>query len=303
MKQQKLIIIVPVFNEALSLRVAVDRIRSSLPSLERLGFDTEIYLIDDGSEDESLKIAKGLSVDRVLVHNINRGVGAAVRTGLNVARDNSADIVVKIDADLQHDPAEIGALVGPILKNQADIVYGYRFNRIGYKMPLIRNLGNKAFAGLVRWLTGYPVKDSAPGMIALSKKYLDRFNLPGDYNYGQQILIDAYHKDLRFAHVDISFEERKTGESHITLRYPLKVLPQLVMVLIGVRPMKVFLPIGIFFTGIALAVAGFQLADWIFGDATKPITNANLVLGTSFLGIQSLFFGMLAELVVSLKKH
>ena len=302
MERQRLIIIIPVFNEAQTLKATVDRIRGVESTFEAIGLDTEIYVIDDGSHDDSLAIAQSLNLNCVLVHDRNRGVGAAVRTGLSAAKDHSADICIKMDADLQHNPAEIKDLVAPILQDRADIVYGHRFNRLGYKMPLIRSFGNKTFAGLVRWLTGYPVRDSAPGMIALSKKYLEVFNLPGDYNYGQQILIDAYHKDLRFAHVDISFEERKTGESHITLKYPFKVLPQLVMVLIGVRPMKVFFPIGLFFTGIALVVALYQITNWWFGDASKPITNANLVLGTSFLGIQSLFFGMLAELVVSLKK-
>jgi glycosyltransferase involved in cell wall biosynthesis len=234
----------------------------------------------------------------VIRHRVNQGLGAAVRSGLTAARAGGADIVVKFDADLQHDPADIAALLAPILGDEADVVYGNRFERLEYAMPWVRRAGNALFTRLMRWLTGWPLRDSQPGIFAVDRAYLEGFYLPGDYNYTQQILLDAYHRGLRFAHVPVAFRRRATGESFVSYRYPFKVLPQIVMVLAGVRPMKVFAPIGLAFLAVALGVFGWELAVWVRGEAARPVENVNLVLGTGLFGLQTLFFGILAELIV-----
>ena len=107
---------------------------------------------------------------------------------------------------------------------------------------------------------------------------------------------------MRFAHVDVAFHERKTGQSHVSLKYPFKVMPQIVMVLVGIKPMRIFAPIGLFFLAIATVVAAYQLVLWFMGIGLKPIQNVNLVIGTSLFGLQTLFFGILAELIVGFRK-
>ena len=149
-----------------------------------------------------------------------------------------SDIAVKFDADLQHNPNDIPAMIEPILNDRADIVYGNRFHKISYKMPFVRKIGNKIFTGLMRWLTGWPLHDSQPGILAVNLSYLEVFNLPGDYNYTQQILLDAYLKGLRFEHVSVQFQKRETGKSFISMKYPFKVFPQILMVIIGIKPFK-----------------------------------------------------------------
>jgi hypothetical protein len=132
--------------------------------------------------------------------------------------------------------------------------------------------------------------------------YLDQLFLPGDYNYTQQILLDAYHKGMRFEHVPVSFRSRCTGRSFVTLRYPFKVAAQIVQVLVGVKPMRVFAPVGLLFLGLAAGVAAWQIAGWLMGEATKPIRHVNFVLGTGLFGVQTFFFGLLAELIVRRKE-
>lgn len=302
MKKFKVCVAVPAYCEEASIGETVS-------ALKQMGgnypdhIELSVYVVNDGSTDDTVSRAREAGADRIIHHRVNQGLGAAVRTGLMAAKQDGADIVVKFDADLQHDPADILDLISPILDDEADIVYGNRFERIGYKMPFVRRVGNLAFTGLMRWMTKWPVSDSQPGIFAVSKAYLDQFYIPGDYNYTQQILIDAYHKGMRFAQVPVAFHERKTGKSFVSLKYPFKVLPQILRVVVGVKPMKIFGPVGFLFVSICLIVTVFNLGQWLTGAAAKPIQNVNLVLGSGMFGLQTLFFGLLADLIVKQNGH
>lgn len=298
-KLLKLVVIVPAYNEQDRIHETITSILAEKEFLAQSKLSLSVYVIDDGCQDQTSTIAEQAGADRVLHHRINRGLGAAVRTGLAAARADKADIVVKFDADLQHDPKDILPLVQPILSNISDIVYGDRFEKISYKMPFVRRVGNIVFTGLMRWLTHWPLRDSQPGIFAVNKSYLDVFQLPGDYNYTQQILLDAYHKGMRFEHCPVSFRKRVTGKSFVSLKYPAKVLPQIVMVIVGVKPMKIFAPLGLSFFFLGILVFCIELLSWMFGDAPKPVVHVNAVLGAILFGIQTLFFGILAQLIIT----
>lgn len=300
--QKRLVVVVPAFNEAKSITQTISNLRGLRERLNDIGVKLSIYVVDDGSTDETSRLAADAGVERVLRHRINQGLGAAVRTGLSAARDDGFDILVKFDADLQHDPADLLQLVSPILADEADIVYGNRFDRIEYKMPFLRRIGNFAFSRLMKWLTGWPLKDSQPGIFAVDKDYLSVAFIPGDYNYTQQILLDAYHKRMRFAHVPVAFRKRTTGKSFVSLKYPFKVLPQIVMVTASIKPMKIFVPIGTAFVLFGSAIFLFQFVSWLAGHGSKPVENVNLVLGSILFGVQTVFFGVLAQLIVQMRK-
>lgn len=298
---KKLVVIIPAFNEEEKVEAAIEALVAKKASYAQEDINFQIYVINDGSKDKTQELAEKAGADRIVVHQVNRGLGAAVRSGLAAAKADGADIVVKFDADLQHNPDDIRRMVDPILKDEADVVYGHRFNNISYKMPFIRRTGNIVFSGLMRWLTKWPVYDSQPGILAVDKAYLDVFYLPGDYNYTQQILLDSYHRGMRFAPVDVDFRKRETGKSFISYKYPFKVLPQILQIIIGVKPLKFFAPIGLVFLGLGCLTGGIEILSWIFGNAPKPIVHVNFVLGTSLFGMQTLFFGLLADLIVKTK--
>ena len=299
---KKLIVIIPAYNEEEKIQEVISNVQNVKAKVKEIGLELFVYVVDDGSADDTSLLAQKTGADRVIKHKVNLGLGAAVRSGLFAARKEKADIVVKFDADLQHDPDDIISLVGPILNDEADVVYGNRFGRIKYKMPLVRRVGNKIFTKLMSVLTDWPVKDSQPGIFAINRDYLEVFNLPGDYNYTQQILLDAYHQGMRFAHVPVTFRKRTTGESFVSMRYPFKVLPQLVLVIVSIRPMKIFLPVGFLFLFFAGAIFSVELILWFLDKTVKPVQHANLVLGLAFFGLQTFFFGLLAELIVRTKK-
>ena len=111
---------------------------------------------------------------------------------------------------------------------------------------------------------------------------MDIFRIPGDYNYSQQILLDAYHKQMRFAHVDVSFNLRESGDSFVSLKYPFKVIYQLLMVLVGIKPMKVFGLTGLLFLFLAIMISFFQIYNFFLGLPTNT-ENSNLVIVLIFL--------------------
>ena len=226
-RYESLLVIIPAFNEEQSIERVVQGARECAGRLAESGLRLQVCVIDDGSADGTAAAARRAGADHVLVHRRNLGCGAAVRTGLLHGRNQGFGIAVKLDGDGQHDPADIPDLIRPILEDRADVVYGNRFPRITYRMPFVRRVGNALFRALMRWLTHWDVKDSQPGMFAVNDAYLKVSFIPGDYNYTQQVLLDAYLKGMRFEQTPIAFHRREAGESFISLQYPFKVLPQL----------------------------------------------------------------------------
>jgi glycosyltransferase involved in cell wall biosynthesis len=296
-RRRSLVIIIPAFNEARTTTSTIKRLRGA-GALNR-DVTTTIIVIDDGSSDGTGERAREAGADRVIRHPTNLGLGAAVRTGLMAARKAGADVVVKIDADGQHEPADIARLIRPILDDEADLVYGDRFAGIEYRMPMVRRLGNRVFTWLMRRLTRWPLRDSQPGIFAASAVYLDGFRLPGDYNYTQQILLDAYHRGMRFTHVPVTFRERTTGQSFVSYRYPFKVGKQIFLLLVTLAPLKVFVPIGLAFMAVGLLILGMDVLEFWQTGRGNMIRRPFGVLGFGIFGLQTVFFGLLGHLVIS----
>lgn len=300
--RRSLIVVVPAYNEEERISECVSELRARNTVFASRGVDLRIYVVDDGSTDATRRLAKEAGADRVLRHKVNQGLGAAIRTGLKAARNDGADFTVKFDADLQHDPDDIVILIEPLEEDAADIVYGNRFERIEYRMPFVRRTGNRVFTFLMRRLTGWPLKDSQPGIFAVNRDYLSVFSIPGDYNYTQQILLDAYHKGMRFAQIPVRFRKRTTGRSFVNLKYPFRVGYQILLVIAGLHPMRVFGPVGILFLSVAFLVSVVEIVLFFNGYFDRPIEHVNLVLGSLVLGLQTFFFGLLGELIVRNRK-
>jgi glycosyltransferase involved in cell wall biosynthesis len=297
-RPRKLIVVIPAYNEEDRVGEVIHQLRQALSGLEAKQITTQLFVVNDGSKDRTKALAIEAGADRVISHKTNRGLGAAVRSGLTAATADGADIAVKFDADLQHNPTDVLAMIEPILNDEADVVYGFRFANLQYRMPVVRRVGNKVFTTLMRWLTDWDVRDAQPGIFALDRSYLTDFRMPGDYNYTQQIILDAYHKGMRFAHVPVSFKKRETGRSFVTFRYPFRVFWQILMVLVGVKPMRVFGTLGLICILIASTILVYQLTLFLLGESTRPVQNVNLVLGLGLFGVQTFFYGILAQLII-----
>ena len=185
------ILIVPAYEE-------VERIGDVLRRVRAVPLDLEIVVVDDGSRDATgaLAAAEGATVLR---HPFNLGYGAALQTGYKYALQQGARIVVQMDADGQHEPDEIPALVARIESGSCDLVVGSRFIGAGdYRMGALRSLGRALFSGLAG-LAGLHVSDPTSGFQAMNREVLEvyaRDFFPADYP-DVDVLLTAFRHGLR----------------------------------------------------------------------------------------------------------
>ncbi|MBN1353341.1 MAG: glycosyltransferase family 2 protein [Candidatus Omnitrophica bacterium] len=286
------VIFIPAYNEADSIGAVIEKIKKDYIEGRKQGYWTDIIVVDDGSADDTAKVAKSAGVKTVISHTSNRGLGASTRTGMQRAYEMGADVAVKIDADFQHDPDDIDKVIRPVINDEADCVFGSRFKGgLGYRMPFYRAAGNRFFSWVVRLLTGLKITDSQTGLMAFGRRYLKDFEIISDYNETQQLIIDAWARHMRIIEVPVVFKKREKGTSFISWRYPFKVLPTIARLFAHINPLVIFLPVGLILTaaGILLGISILLHGAGVFGDATMAI----LIVG----GIQLILFGLLADLM------
>ena len=213
-------VVVPAKDEEATIGELLERIST----VEVLGYGLRIFMIDDGSEDRTAELArkKGATVVR---HPENRGLGAAVRTGLQAAVEAGAVAVAYLDADLEYYPEDIPKLIEPVLAGRADYVLGSRFRGGVRGMRLYRRIGNYVFTALQILLTRTLMTDGQTGMRAFSREAARSAEIIHDYNYAQVLTLDLLRKGFRMEEVPIRYRVREHGESFIRWSYPAKVLP------------------------------------------------------------------------------
>jgi len=187
-------VVIPCYNEG-------PVIKSVIHELATIG-DFQIVVIDDGSNDDTYANLLGEKV-LALRHRINRGKGAAVKTGIMAANQLTADIIVTMDGDGQHDPKDIERLVTPIRDGKADVVLGSRLLQ-REKMPLIKEIAN-GIGNLVTWFFyGMMVSDSQSGFRAYSRYAAQIIDTKADkYEYDSKVIREIKNNRLRFAEVPV----------------------------------------------------------------------------------------------------
>lgn len=210
----KALIIVPAFNEA----AVIFRVLKALPSKIGGISDIDVVVIDDGSFDQTAKEAEKAGVN-VIRHSINRGLGAAIKTGLSWAKKQNADIVMTFDADGQHNPGDIPKLMSPIILKKADVVIGSRFlnkQAIPFDRFLLNWFAN--FATFI--LYGVSSTDSQSGLRAFSKKAIDLIDFKADrMEFSSEILLEAKRNNLKVVEIPIKAVytpySRKKGQKNV----------------------------------------------------------------------------------------
>ncbi|EFK10925.1 glycosyltransferase, group 2 family protein [delta proteobacterium NaphS2] len=201
------LVVIPAYNEADNLEIVL----KAMPG-EVLGRELKTLVIDDGSQDNTLEIARRGGV--LAVKNpINRGGGAALRMGFDIARQYGVDIVVTMDADGQHLPSEIPDLVAPVLNDEVDFVIGSRILGKREKDSIIRYMGIHVFNTLIRLLTHVKITDCSNGFRAFRTSELARVLLRQDQFHTSELIIDAAKKRIRIGEVPVTVKRRHSGES------------------------------------------------------------------------------------------
>ena len=222
MSPPRVLIVVPAHDEEESLPATLAEVRERAPGIDAL-------VVDDGSRDRTAERARAAGVP-VLRHPVNLGVGGALQTGFRYAVAHGYDVAVQLDADGQHDPADLAAVVAPAASGEYDVVIGSRYQRpTGYHAPLARRAGMRLFSGLTRIAIGYPIADTTSGFRAYGRRVMEvcQHDLPQDFP-DAPLLIALARRGFRIGEVPAHMRERRAGRSFYTLSrslyYPYKNL-------------------------------------------------------------------------------
>ena len=208
-KIRKLSVIVPVFNERNTVVEVLRRMRAvELPD----GIDREIIVVDDGSTDGTRDVLNQLSDStvRIILHDHNRGKGAAVRTGIEVA---SGDYVLIQDADLEYDPEDWPKLVAPVMRGRAQVVYGSRFTGERRNMLFLHWIGNRMLSFVTNVLYNTTLSDMETCYKLVDRELLVRLELRCNrFDIEPEITAKILKRGIRIYEVPISYTGREFDE-------------------------------------------------------------------------------------------
>jgi len=228
------VIIMPAHNEANNLPHVVAALRQA-------AIAADLVVVDDGSRDETAGVARRLGA-RVVSLPVNLGYGGAVQAGFRFAVQQGYDIGILMDADGQHDPASIPALLAPVEQGQADLALGSRFlGRLEYQTSGIRRFGMRLFSQIVSRVTRQSVTDPTSGFQAMNREVMTFFardNYPTDFPDADTILL-LHFAGFRLVEVPVTMRGRISGVSmHANLKpiyYIAKMFLSILIVLLRQR--------------------------------------------------------------------
>jgi glycosyltransferase involved in cell wall biosynthesis len=256
----KVAVVLPAYNEEKMLGWVIQGIQS----LNNSHHDYEIIVIDDGSIDRTVQIAKSSGADFIHSHTQNYGLGASIWSGIQLAIRKDFEAICIIDADGQFFPTDIPVILKPIQNGEADLVLGVRFEIGSGKRMIskIKLVGNKIFSLLVSVITLNRLNDTQTGFRALSMSSAKALELRGKHNCSQEMILDLSFKGFRIKEVPINvqyFADRKSRVVKKTWMYILRVISLIVtrILLVPWIQRGIILTLGsVFLTSIFLALLG-----------------------------------------------
>lgn len=296
---KKVCIVIPALNEA----ATIGEVIRSVPISLLPGAEQEIIVIDDGSTDDTSEIAKSLSAT-VVKHGVNRGVGAAFRTGIQEALRRHADYIVHIDGDGQFNPADIPTLLNPITENRADITVCTRFSdpKNYPQMPLIKKIGNKIVRFIVNMAANSKFTDVSCGFRCYSRDAALRLTLFGNFTYTHEVILDAVLKGMRIVEIPLIVRgERAHGNSRVAnniLIYGFRWLAIFFRTLRDSSPFQVFGTLATFTGGIGVIAELFVFWHWLNTGQTFPYRSLVIVAAIFILlGAFLMTIALLADML------
>lgn len=291
----RIIILIPCFNEADHLPSVIGDLRSNISAIGSF----EICIIDDGSTDNTIKVAKDLGVNHIFCHLANRGLAKAFASGISEALSLGGDIIVNFDADNQYRAADIVQLIEPILLGKADIVIGnrpiWKISHFSFLKKILQTLGSK----IVCKLAGLNNIDCTSGFRAFSRDAAIKLSIVSTYTYTLESLLQARMKGLKVVSVPIEINppKRPSRLMKSTTSYIIRSAATILRLFTMYHPLRVFGTIGVSFGLLGFLVGlrfvYFYLTDGGTGHVQSLIFTAIcLVLGTILV-----ITGIVADLI------
>jgi len=296
----KLIVQIPCLNEEKTLPETVKDIPRRIDGIDSV----EILIIDDGSTDRTVAVARELGVDHIVRNTGNKGLAISFMNGLEACLRLGADIIVNTDGDNQYHGADIPKLVGPIMRKEADIVVGDRqtdsIGHFSFTKKKLQKMGSR----MVRLLSGTRVPDTVSGFRAFSRAAALQINVISTYSYTVETLIQAGNKRLAISSVPVGTNP-KTRESRLVKSIPRFMMYQMstmVRMYAMFRPLRTFFMIGAVLILGALVPSGRFLYFYFLGKGGGHIQSLILATILFITGFQVLIVGLLGDVISSNRK-
>jgi glycosyltransferase involved in cell wall biosynthesis len=296
----KLIIQIPCFNEALTLPETIRDLPRAIPGIDVI----EYLVIDDGSTDNTVEVARREGVHHVVRFRRNKGLAAAFRAGIDASLRLGADYVVNTDGDNQYQGADIGRLLQPLLSGKADVVIGDRNIEVIQHMSAAKKRLQKIGSWVVRQVSNTKVPDTTSGFRAYTREAALRMTIVSEFSYTLESIIQAGKKRMAIAHVPIRTNPR-TRKSRLfssVWSYIKASAATIVRIYAMYEPLKVFGSIGaaIFLAGVAIS-ARFL---WYYYAGTGRGHLQSLILSAVLMivGFQVALIGLLADVISGNRK-
>jgi glycosyltransferase involved in cell wall biosynthesis len=298
----KLIVQIPCYNEEQTLPMVLQSIPLKIPGIDNI----ETMIIDDGSDDNTIKVAKKYGVDHIVRHKRNKGLAAAFTSGINMALKKGADIIVNTDGDNQYPQQDIPKLVDPILKGTHDIVIADRQTSTIKEFGLVKKLFQRFGSKVVNMAADTNLPDAPSGFRAYSREAAMSMNIITDFSYAMESIIHAGRKRIAITHVPVKTNP-KTRESRLFKNMGQHILKSGAAI---IRSYTMYHPFRVFMiSGAASVVVGLiPFIRFLFlaisrGEAINGHLQS-LIFGMVFmvLGVMFIVMGMVADLLATNRK-
>lgn len=296
----KLIIQIPCYNEEETLGITYHDLPRHIDGIDEI----EYLIINDGSKDRTVEVARELGFHHVVNFKQNKGLAYGFMAGLDACLHLGADIIVNTDADNQYCGADIEKLVRPILDEKADIVIGERpidqTEHFSWKKKKFQHLGS----WVVRVASGSNIPDAPSGFRAYSREAALRMNVVNAYTYTLETIIQAGQNRIAMTSVPIrtNGELRPSRLFSSMWRYMKRSSTVITRSFMMYRPLRFFLMLGGFIFLIGVAIGIRYLVYMIGGDSAGHIQSLILAAIFIILGFQTIVMGLLADTIAASRK-
>ena len=291
----KLVIQIPCYNEEECLPVVLKSLPEKIEGIDEI----EVLIIDDGSTDKTVDIAKNLGVKNFVYLSPNKGLAKAFAHGLEKALELGADIIINIDADNQYNSSDIEKLIKPILNDNADIVIGTRPVEKIKHFSLIKKLLQKTGSAVMRLISSTSIKDAPSGFRAFSRNAAMQLNVFDNYTYTLETIIQAQAKGLVLTSVPIRVnpELRKSRLVKNIFDYIRHSVFTMLRMFIVYRPFRFFITIAALSIFFGLFIGARFLWFYFSGSGNGHMQSLILAAILLLAGIQVALIAVLSELI------
>lgn len=296
----KLVIQIPCLNEEESLPITLSALPKHIDGIDEI----KVLIVNDGSTDRTIEVAKKHGISDFVNFTHNKGLAKAFSAGLNKALEMGADIIVNTDADNQYNASDIEKLVRPIIDGKADIVIGSRpVNKISH-FSIIKKMLQNFGSFVMRCVSSTSVKDAPSGFRAFSRNAAIQMNIFDNYTYTLETIIQAKAKGLVIENVeiDVNPELRRSRLFSNIFVYIRRSIFTMLRMFIVYRPFRFFITVGILFL-LAGLIPGVRFV-WYFltGDGQGHIQSLILAAILLLTGVQVSLIAVLSELIAINRK-